>query len=62
MRTACTALLTAVLLLGSGLVAAPAASASTGAFAGGAEAPVGVMIGLLAIGFLLAHRAMSDDD
>ena len=71
MRTALTSLLAAALLLGSGLIAAPAVSASgtlaagafaAGAFTGGTEAPVGVMTGLLAIGFLLAHRAMSDDD
>lgn len=66
MRTALASLLLAALLLGSGLVVAPAVSASgtlaAGAFAGGTEAPIGVMTGLLAIGFLLAHRAMSDDD
>lgn len=67
MRTTLTSLLAAALLLGSGLFAAPAADAaagplSAGAFAGGTEAPIGLMTSLLAIGFLLAHRAMSDDD
>lgn len=63
MRTALTSLMAAALLLGSGLLAAPsAAAAAAGPLSGGAEAPIGVMTGLLAIGFLLAHRAMSDDD
>ena len=62
MRTAVASLMLAALLLGSGLIAAPAASAATASLAGGTEAPIGLMTGLLAIGFLLAHQAMSDDD
>lgn len=62
MRQALTAIMLAVLLLGSGAVFASPAQAAAGFVGGDAGAPVGLMTGLLMIGFLVAQRLMGDDD
>ena len=62
MRLILAALAVAALLSLSGAFAAHADAASMAMVPASADAPVALMTGLLAIGFLIAHRAMDDDD